>query len=111
MYQFLVQPFRREVLAKHAPLQIHLGELRTPKGVMFARIGVDHLRGTAMHGQIGLLVTLQIQSTERYGASNGFLIDRGGYYPTLPLDLLRKADTDGPKYGRRCVRDQWTVAL
>src|SRR5215469_16249320 len=58
---------------------------------MGQRIAIDRLGFTTVHGEIGLLVSIQIQFVKGDTAANRFLKNSRGYRPAMPLHLAGEA--------------------
>jgi hypothetical protein len=88
------QAFRGEVLPECAPWKIHARQFSAPKRVVLRRIGINRFIGSTVNGEIGLLVTLNIQPSDpnstryrrlEYGSANEF---------TPPFDFAWKTHVD-----------------
>src|SRR3954463_12492808 len=90
----LEHAFGGDVLAESSPRKVDTGELVAPERIVLRRVSVDGLVGPTVDGEIGLLVTRNVQSRNpdptrhgrlEYGRDNEF---------TSPLDFARKTGVD-----------------
>lgn len=88
------QAFRGEVLPECAPWKIRARQFSAPKRVVLRRIGINRFIGSTVNGEIGLLVTLNIQPSDpnptryrclEYGSANEF---------TPPFDFAWQTHVD-----------------
>src|SRR5207253_7420559 len=91
----LEQTFSREVLAERSPRQLHVRKFRTPERIVLARININSFVGTAVNGQVRLLIAIDVERAHDHPPVRRSLPDRSRHNATSPLDFTRKADVHG----------------
>src|SRR2546422_3587371 len=91
----LVETFRREILTERSPGKVGPSEFAPPERIVFARIGVDGLRGTSVDGWVRLAVTDAAGSPDPDAAFHRLLEDRRRDFAASPFDGLRQGDVHG----------------
>src|SRR5881296_1183177 len=91
----LVETFRREILTERSPGKVGPPEFAPPDGIVFARIGIDGLRGASVDGRVRLAVADEASSPDPDAALHGLLEDRRRDFAASPFDRLRQGDVRG----------------
>src|SRR2546426_2738590 len=86
----LVETFRREILAERSPRKIRPPEFAPPEGIVFARVGIDGLRGASVDGRVRLAVADEAGSPDPDTALHRLLEDRRRDFAASPFDCLRQ---------------------
>jgi hypothetical protein len=73
--RFLEKPFGREVLPENSRREIHAGELSAPVLIVLERIRIHSLLHAAVHGEVGLLVTVKVEPVDPNSALDRVLPD------------------------------------
>ena len=87
-----------EILTELAQGKLEAGEFGFPEGVMFEGVAVDGFVFTAVNGEVGLAVAVEIELAEGDAACDGLLEDAGGDGAAVPFDVAGKATVDGEKF-------------
>jgi hypothetical protein len=87
--RFLKQAFRGEVLAENSPRKVYSRKFLAPGWVVLRWIRVNGFIDSSMHGQVRLLITLQVELRDSHPALHRFLEDRSANCLSLPLDFAR----------------------
>src|SRR6267142_1333178 len=98
------ETLRGQVFAKHAPRQIRISEFVAPKRVVFTRVRVDSFFRTAMHREVRLLVTLEVQAACAYSTIYGTLPNGSQYRASTPFDFTRESDIHRDNSQRHFLR-------
>ena len=88
------QAFGGEIFAEGSPGEIGLRELFAPIGVVLGGIGVDGFVDAAVYGEIGLLVTTQVELLDFDGTFDRTLEDCRRNLSSLPEDDAGTSDID-----------------
>src|SRR5439155_11307438 len=62
---------------------------------MLEGVGVDRLGRTAVDGEVGLAVAVEVEPTNRDAFLDRLLEDPGRHVASFPVDGARQADVDG----------------
>src|SRR5438477_363763 len=87
--RFLNQAFRREVLTENPVRKVCSRKFLAPRWVMLRWIRVNGLIDSAMHGQVRLLITVQVELRDSHPALHRFLEDRSANQLPFPFDVTR----------------------
>src|SRR5271166_5305030 len=101
LHVVLPQAFGREILAEHAPRQRRIRKLAMPIRVVFRRVSVDCLVPAAVHRQVSLTISIQIEEPQGDPIGNRRLEDRGRNGLALPLHRAGKPQIDRDDLHRR----------
>src|SRR5207249_7369046 len=68
------------------------------EGVMLRRIGVNRLIRSSVHGQVRLLIAIDVKPCYANSTCNGLLENGSANNPPVPFDFAWKADVDRQKF-------------
>src|SRR5438045_2925267 len=94
MKRFLEQAFCCEVLAENSPREVHARKLPAPERIMLRRIGISRLIDSSVHGQVRLLIALQVELRNSNPARHWRLEYRRADNSPVPFYFARKSNVD-----------------
>jgi len=86
-----IESFDREILSEQRRRDLQILGI-APVLVVLARVCVDRLVRSSMHGAVGLVVAGEVDAAKGNAAGDRMLPDRGGDELTAPLHLAHLAD-------------------
>lgn len=92
-----------EIFAEAAHGEIVDAEFTFPESVVFDRIAVGGFQRTAVDGEVGLAVTIEVEAAERNATLDGLLVNAGGDSAAVPIDHARLSNGDGKDLHRASI--------
>jgi len=89
------QPFRGQILPECSPWKVSAGNLIAPKCVVLRWVGINRLLDSTVNGEIGLLVTLNVQSHDSNATRHRCLEYRRSNDLAAPLDVAWETHVEG----------------